>query len=546
MRRLNQIPINRRVPTDFKRLGFEPEIYIAVPPKDSGGIPAMNAGTSEPGMQLCCLFKAVPDASDPFGLTRKLEAILVAGGEQKKAYVYNIFSTDAPEAPLAVIRSSHGPYLCTPIPESVATTTTTTTTTTGIASECTGRCKWTWNSTSMAWTLKTNGCAAATTTSTTTTTTPDYCPAEGEPDPEPDPEVLPTCQCLQPTFCGIDNGDVTYTYCDQRETEPPFCTGSTTTTTTSDCCDTTTTAGLPPGCTEGCDWVCGPFNAGAWGWVQTSFGCAGECPCFPPEAPCVFGTCAEASTDCNPVPPDIPPGIPCYGFCEFWWVPFIGAWVWVYHGCSTAAYTCSCPVPSEPGDVCAPITTNCSTRTTTTITCEDACYTSTTTTTSTSEDLCDNYCRWEAVGSPGNYTWSKVSDNCNAYCPCIEPAYLPINRFEVAVTRCLGSQTTSTTEAPPTTTTTTTTTTTEPEPNCTTDCRYVCSEIFGGGYDWVKDPADICPEPDCLCPEPSGTCNLANEGQVVWTACGGAGSSDPTSTTTTSTSTTTSSGGGMG
>ncbi len=350
--------------------------------------------------------------------------------------------------------------------------TTTSTTTTPEASACGGRCKWIWDETGQYWTIDTDGCGVATTTSTTsttpdagTTTTTGDCDCSTletttttstSTTPEPD------CRCLYPSFCGVTDGDCTYTHCAAEYVRVEVsCTTTTTpdpgtTTTTPDCATTTTEDASQ--CDTGCDWTYTPE-----GWRLISNGCSERCPCPSPTGEGEL--CSDEHTNCIPVGTG---SIDCTGGCTWFGVPSLGEWYKTDDTCTDIA-DCNCLIPSAPPDQCSPLDMPCGSQTTTTPDPLAVCYT--TTSTSTTAGVCDGQCvyGWNTAGF-----WELAEADCGlGSCSCIEPAITGNDDCEVARTPCQGT---------PTTTTSTTTTTTG---DCALGfCGWWCMDHGDGTGRW--------------------------------------------------------------
>lgn len=348
--------------------------------------------------------------------------------------------------------------------------TTSSTTTTPDASACGGRCKWTWNEAGQYWAKTTDGCGiATTTTSTSTTADPGTTTTTGDCDcsalettttstsTTPEPE----CSCIYPVFCGVTDGDCTYTHCaTEFIREAVSCTTTTTadpgTTTTTPDCSTSTTE--DPGlCDTGCDWVYTPE-----GWRLTNNGCSEICPCPSPNGD--GDLCSEIHTDCQPTPE--PGATVCDGACTWFGVPSLGEWYKIDDTCPDIS-DCDCVIPSSPPDQCAPLDMPCGSRTTTTADPYASCYT--TTSTSTTQGVCDGQCiyGWNTAGF-----WELTEADCGlGVCSCIEPAITGSEDCEVARTPCQGA---------PTTTTSTSTT-----PACNLGrCGWFCMDHGDGTGRW--------------------------------------------------------------
>lgn len=436
---------------------------------------------------------------------------------------------------------------------------------------CAGTCKWVWSASTQEWVKTVDTCSASTTTTTTdplttTTTTTTPCPCEEGIDPEElylqtssttttttttvfDPTstttttttstttsttTTPACNCEQPEFCGTASGQCVYTNCipSYFENLPPDCTTSSTTTTTTSSCDCATTTTVA-GCSQGCDWYCGPTGS----WLKSTDGCASTCPCPAPDYACTNNPCGTTHTNCvNTSTTTTEPR--CTGECSWWWHSFLQQWILNGVTCNwNTALTviggfCGCPKPTGSGGVCGDeATTNCmayyvtsSTTTTTTTTPGPCwqCYTSSTSSTTTTTNACaDGKCTWiYSVGA-----WVLSSNTCPSNCPCPTPPGTPTDPCQITWTLCVGSTTTTTTTT--TTSTTTSTTTTCPAVG---GCMFHC-----GPSGWVA--VCDCPTPEVCDPCYTNPCMVADYGTLMVCTCGTTTTTTTTSTTTTTTTT---------
>lgn len=416
-------------------------------------------------------------------------------------------------------------------------TPTTTTLVPEFPSNCLGTCRWT-SADGIAWTIDQNNCSNPTTTSTTaaattlppgsttSSTTAHPCAAATSTTISPTSTTAApgNCECVPPTFCPLEAGDCTTTYCDRDFTYDTPCTTSTTpagtTTTTTPCDCSTSTTGSPtsttysPECGGGCTWCLLPN-----GTITFENNCSSNCPCGPYPGG-LSSICSCVSTPCVPttsIPPPPPPN--CTGRC--YWVCLGEGRGWWYDGqssdCSlTGDCRCSYPTDSDSCPCGASTSTPCVRPTTTSTTTVsppnpcDLCYTTTSTSTSTTADPCPGPCtyRWDSELSQ----WSLIQSYCGE-CGCEDPPIEPgEGSCEVITTGCNWYTT-----APPTTTTTT---------------AVVGSCCYPGPYG------------GCVTPVRSEYCVSTGGTFYPGTNCGGVNfCSDQTSTTaapTTSTSTSTS------
>jgi hypothetical protein len=435
---------------------------------------------NNPGVAEVCLYRHVHTGSQQF----KIEPVKTPNDEIVRVTCYNIYtsSISGSDGYFQMYRSKYGRWL-NERPAQVAQTTTTpapdsqqlpseTNYPDPVETPCSGTCEWRWNGYEEAWEVQTDGCSTSPTNPPTTyPPTPDptceQCPREGnttlpplEPSTTTTTSSSPTttttndpnlCGCEYPEYCGDVDGELAQTQCVTDVGTPNLdCTTTTTAspTTQAPCnCDTTTTTEDPDGnCTVGCDWETRILvgGGGAWDWHQVSNGCSWGCPCPPPDG---MPECdATAHTDCFVVtaPDPEPPTLTCEGTCEFMWDPNGSNWVFIAGGCHSAygdiaAPNCNCEAPSQGGSACDVTSTPCRFResTTTTLSCEDQCYTTTTETTvapstTTTTTTC-NPCVRVCSGGSGREglcfyrydetcaSWVLTHDGCDAgTCPCPE------------------------------------------------------------------------------------------------------------------------------
>lgn len=413
------------------------------------------------------------------------------------------------------------------LPKVCTSTTTSTTTLPGgfvygtpaTSNPCTGQCKWTWNSTTKAWSLTIDGCSTTTTTTTpaptttagptsSTTSTTSTTPACTSTTTST--TTLPPCSCTAPTFCGSFNGECVYTSCGSLATSTAAlnCASTTTTSTTS----TTSTTAAPVPCGPICTWeshITGTAIMYRWGKVGNP--CGTDCACDPPAA--TPGCCDTATTACYPLPPPAttPPPQPCCdGFCYWQWEPCTSTWLYfnpigstgatgggayeLFNGCryhaGTFPFNCGCEPPSySGGSECVIATTSCGANVAGIPPCGPP--------EGTTPEPCDSTCKWRwIVGPPAH--WSLVIDKCSPNCSCSYPSGSGAGSCDTRLTTC--NTTTTTTTLPPTTTTSTTTTTTT-----TTSCPGTCTALWTGSG-WTSFTGCSPSPTGCSCVGPYATC----------------------------------------
>jgi hypothetical protein len=413
----------------------------------------------------------------------------------------------------------------------VATTTTT-------SYPCSGNCRYSYNNSTKAWDLVSNGCTsttttttttpAGTTTSTTTTTLDPDCAAAVMPGGTT--TTPPPCQCVPPDFCPPSaTCNETVTNCARGQSLPsPSCTTTTSTSTSSTTTGTTTTSA---NC-AGCDWLWIPTV----GWILRSIQCLGTGCLQQCSYPVNNGgnACTTIHTPCLIPPPPCQPS--CYGYCQ-WVCDDANHWLFLGSNCSSYCgeyWQCFCETPSFPscGACGNRLNTPCTWHTTpppgTTTT-----GTTTSTTTTCAPDDCCGSCLWR--WNPASGTWTNQGSTCTPPSRCVcssTPPFNGTNDCEIFKTPCTKATTTTTSS------TTTTTTTT-----ACTSCDFVCNGVF-----WVVTD-NRCNQSGCQCRYPPGSfCSSTSEG-LTWTSdccqpaqnnCVGTTTTITTlSTTTTTTSTTT-------
>jgi len=391
-----------------------------------------------------------------------------------------------------------------------------------VTSMCTGRCKWLWVDSTKLWTniSDPNPCSLI----FNTTTPVPGCLDSRTTTPRP-------CQCLYPGFCGDEDGDITYTICNQITNNHPDCGSGTTP--CPPCVDPGVCEGectfLFLGCvTNGNIIECEPGNVDNiyGGWILLCCGCSavtiGTCGCDVASLP-AEGACNECATvDCIYNPPDSDP--PCIGYCQWIFIPVLQAWIYVTGTCPTAelypncqcfppddscywgshgwrGVTCNTEDPCGTGDEFCPIDltkcgeecfleyTDCQTVGCPTVPC------------GTTLPPCAAGCRfvWTYIGIVEGYEWAKVQD-CPVSCPCADPISDGTDEGEIKIVPC-----NSATTPPPTTTTTTTTTAVPTGACCAAFDSPVClittaDECAGEHAGLWQGPGTVCSPNPCITP----------------------------------------------
>lgn len=389
---------------------------------------------------------------------------------------------------------------------------------------CEGHCLLTFNPTTFEWDETENSCALASTTTTTTTTAdPCECPSDSTGTTTTTTTTTtpePTCVCLQPDFCGWENGDwCVRSICvpDDYLQHTPECGG----TTTADPCDTTTTTTTTadPECSGNCIWVITPAGVTLLDNDCPPCNETGDSCCCPRPDDESSVDCECVTTNCRTTPTTTTSDPDCGGHCTFYGIPDElcgfpipggGFWETLTSECSSPSFLCLCFAPSFEPTSCGVVSTPCLQLDT------NPCQP---TTTRDPDDPCDQRCRFQP--DPLDVTeWVKTYDPCTPDCPCAEPAIEPVDDCDIAYTDCGTSGTT-------TTTSTTTTTTSEPPPPDTGACCEVPADsctagmtesaclVAGGNWMGPGSACTECDETVGACCEPDGGCFLSLESECT-------------------------------
>lgn len=412
-----------------------------------------------------------------------------------------------------------------------------------VISGCVGYCEWKWDDSLKTWSIDTDLCSDATTTTTTSSTTtsttpdPDFQDCYTSNSSTTTTTTEAPCECKYPDFCGVNDGDVTTTFCTDNvdDNDPPYCS-----TTTCNCNTTTTKSYSNCSSRPGCDFIAyQDISTNCTGetiiiWYLTNWQCGvGVDNRTPDYCGADYDLCCvgySGTQDCNacncgdinpidlPQNPDcgdtyhsscqgecINPSICCNGVCTWVYAPCSGldlqppadddlCW---FNICSTCqSLTCDFDDPRTCGCLTPPSITNPDPCKLYYTDCEgdrgcrncDECYTTTTT-----PSVECSYC---IRRSSGGLFWDELPvDKCNGDCYC-GPAYRnPTGSGDTIKVNCNRVSTTTSTTTSTSTTTTTATPTGAccdyPQDGCTITSETIC-DYNGGNWLGAGTDCDEC------------------------------------------------------